>query len=78
MNNKNLILDFGQKSTMDSMFNFVVKYNECWVEDGFLLIKQEYCECGDLLDFMETLEKKNFKLNSEFFWDLIFQMLCVI
>jgi len=58
--------------------NFIVKYKESWVEEGLLFIKQEFCEYGDLFDFMETLEENNFKFNIDFFWDLIFQMLSVI
>ena len=57
--------------------NFIVKYKESWVEEGLLFIKQEFCEFGDLLDFLETLEENNFKYNAEFYWDLVFQMLSV-
>lgn len=59
------------------MSDFVVKYEESWVEEGLLFIKQEFCEYGDLFDFMETLERNKFNFNAEFFWDLIFQMLSV-
>lgn len=56
---------------------YMVKYKESWVEEGLLFIKQEFCEMGDLLDFLETLEENQFSFNAEFYWDLVFQMLIV-
>lgn len=48
------------------------------MEEGHLLIKQEYCKYGDLLDFLEKLEENNFSFTPEFYWDIIFEMICVI
>jgi serine/threonine protein kinase len=56
---------------------FVVKYKEAWVEEGLLLITQEYCKYGDLLDFLQNLEDNNFVFNADFYWDIIFQMISV-
>jgi len=61
----------------NNLSNFVVKYKEAWAEEGILLIKQEFCKYGDLLDFLETLEKNNFTFSLDFYWDIVFQMICV-
>ena len=63
--------------SLNNASNFMVKYKESWVEEGLLYIKQEFCELGDLFDFMETLEENNFNFNTDFFWDLTFQMVSV-
>ena len=42
-----------------------------------MYIKQEYCNFGDLLDFLLILEKKNFNFTLEFYWDIILEMICV-
>lgn len=57
--------------------NFVVKNISAWQEEGLLYIKQEYCCEGDLLDFLEKLEKNNFNFTADFYWDLIFEMISV-
>lgn len=74
---KNLIIDLNGLTNINYSSNFMVRYKEAWVEEGILFVKQEFCEYGDLLDFMETLEGNNFTFNAEFFWDIIFQMLSV-
>jgi len=50
---------------------------ESWVEEGLLYIKQEYCKNGDLLDFLQKLEEKNYNFDVDFYWDLFFEMICV-
>jgi len=50
---------------------------ESWREEGLLYIKQEYCKYGDLLDFLQSLEKKNFQFDIDFYWDIFFEMICV-
>ena len=50
---------------------------ESWLEEGLLYIRQEYCEHGDLLDFLQKLEDKNYKFVAEFYWDIFFEMICV-
>ena len=52
-------------SNFNCLSHFIVKYMESWVEEGLLYIKQEYCEHGDLLDFLQKLEEKNFTFNAE-------------
>lgn len=57
--------------------NFILKNMESWLEEGLLYIKQEYCEYGDLLDFLQKLEEKNYNFDSDFYWDIFFEMICV-
>lgn len=57
--------------------DFILKTYEAWQEEGLLYIKQEYCCEGDLLDFLERLEASNFNFTEEFYWDIIFEMICV-
>jgi serine/threonine protein kinase len=54
---------------------FCVNYREAWLEDNLLLIKQEYCENGDMLNYLEKLYKCKYSFNIDFYWDLIFEML---
>jgi hypothetical protein len=74
--------------------NFCLKLKESWMEEHHLYITQEYCKYGDLLDYLEKIEKfenkNNLKsysktnnnvnclvFNETFYWDLIFEMICV-
>ena len=58
--------------------NFCLKAYEAWKEDHSIFIKQEFCPYGDLLDYLQKLELNKINLCNEFYWDLIFEMLCVI
>ncbi len=40
-----------------------------------LYILLEYYPFGDILDYLENLEKNNFELNVDFYWDMIFEMI---
>ncbi len=75
---KNLIIDLNLLIKFNNLSMFVVKYKEAWLEEGLLLIKQEFCKYGDLLDFLQHLEDNNFAFTNEFYWDLVFQMISVI
>ena len=73
-----MIKDLNLLAKFNRLSNNLVKYIEAWEEvGGVLCIKQEYCKYGDLLDFLQKLEQKNFDFNSQFYWDLIFEMICV-
>lgn len=61
----------------NSLSNYVTKYIESWQEEGLLFIKQEFCEYGDLLDFLQVLEDNHFSFDEKFYWDIIFDMICV-
>ena len=62
---------------------FCMKYIDCWVEDENnellnkdLYILLDYYPFGDILEYLEKLEKnKNFKFTSDFYWDIIFEMI---
>lgn len=41
-----------------------------------MYIQQEYCENGDLFDYLSALER-TLDLTEDFYWDLIFEILCV-
>lgn len=73
----NLISDLNLFSKFNCLSHFVTKYIDSWLEEGILYIKQEFCENGDLLDLLQKLENKNFVFNADFYWDIIFDMICV-
>ena len=54
-------------------------YYQSWIDsDDNLYVKEEYCSNGNLLDFLDNIENyNNLLLDEEFYWDLIFEMLCV-
>ena len=68
---------------------FCIKYIDCWIENEKnefindeknymninLYILLEYYPFGDILDYLENLEKNNFELNVDFYWDMIFEMI---
>lgn len=54
-----------------------MKNLDAWQEEGLLYIKQEYCCEADLMIFLERLEVQKFNFNVDFYWDLIFEMICV-
>jgi hypothetical protein len=82
-----MIYDFSNYQLNQSLINnkvylveqFICKYYETWIDsDNNLYVRQEYCEHGDLLDYLTKLENYNINLlDVEFYWDLIFEILCV-
>lgn len=42
----------------------------------YLYTLMPYYPYGDLFDYLSLLEKQQFKFTPEFYWDIIFQMLC--
>jgi serine/threonine protein kinase len=71
-----LIFDLNLLSKYNIYSQFCVRYREAWVEDFHLYIKQDYCKHGDILDLLEKLYHAGFNLTEQFYWDLIFEMLC--
>ena len=60
---------------------FISKYKEIWLEEDENRKKNLYAitklyENGDLFDYLSNLENKNFIFTKNFYWDIIFQMLC--
>ena len=87
---QNLITDFNLNKS-DKFSNFCVNSKECWLEgevhehtlsDDHLYITQDFCLFGDILNYLEKLERvntpENRMLNETFYWDLIFEMMCGI
>jgi hypothetical protein len=82
---KNFIKDFSENKEKSIFSNFCVNYKECWLEEeshnhtlteNHLFISQEYCKYGDLLDYLGSLELQGYNFTPQFYWDLIFEMLC--
>ena len=57
---------------------FCMKCIDCWVEkeNKYLYILLEFYPNGDILDFIEKLDKKDYQYSSNFYWDIIFEMIC--
>jgi len=84
-NQTNFLINEMKKISSNCFSIFCVNYKECWLEEesyqhsmtfSHLYITIEFCHFGDLLNYLELLEKKSFKFNDVFYWDLIFEMLC--
>jgi hypothetical protein len=80
---KNFISDF--YLIIGIFSQFCVSYKECWLDndardhtltENHLYITQEFCKYGDLLDYLEKVEEVRFKFTVDFYWDLIFEMMC--
>jgi serine/threonine protein kinase len=71
-----MIFDFNLLSKFNIYSQFCVRYREAWIEDSHLFIKQDYCKYGDILDLLEKLYHASFSFTEQFYWDLIFEMLC--
>jgi hypothetical protein len=56
---------------------FCIKLKEAWMETSNLYLVTEYCKFGDLLDYLEKLEKCNYEFPEAFYWDIIFEMIHV-
>ena len=68
---------------------FCIKYIDYWMENqNFNLVKKgvnylnkniyiltDYYIYGDIFDYLEQLEKKNYSFNSDFYWDMVFEMM---
>lgn len=53
--------------------------NKCYLsfsDNTFIYVLEKYYPNGDLLDFLSKLEKENFIFTNDFYWDIIFEMLC--
>ena len=80
-----------QKENRDWSFNktFCMKYIDYWIENQKfnslendinylnknIYILTDYFIYGDIFDYLEKLNKKNYKFTSDFYWDMIFEMM---
>ena len=57
-----------------------MKFYEAWEESGYLFIRSELCEKGNLNDFLVEMERQseNQLLNEEDVWKFFFQMVCSV
>lgn len=69
-----LIYDLNLLSKYNISSMFCLKLKESWMENNSLYLVTEFCKFGDLLNYLETLEKYNFNFTEAFYWDLIFEM----
>ncbi len=79
--NYNIDQNFDQLSVQQLLMlnQFICIYYQAWIDsDNNLYVQQEYCEYGDILDYLSAIESQSSNILSEnFYWDLIFEMLCV-
>ena len=54
--------------------NFVVKYYDSFEENNNLNIVMEYCDGGDLSDFIEKNKKTKILLKEDLIWELFIKM----
>ncbi len=52
-----------------------IAHSDLYIPEKYLYILYDYYPNGDLLDYLEKLERNNFKFNPNFYWDLIFEMI---
>lgn len=72
---------------------FILNYSDFWIEDDIddsdinlnyykapkvLYIVTNYCSNGNLIDYLNKLKQLNFVFDSNFFYDIIFEMLCAV
>jgi serine/threonine protein kinase len=74
--NNQIIFDFNLLNMFNNYSQFCVRYREAWIEDSHLYVMQDYCKYGDILDLLEKLYQANYIFTEQFYWDLIFEMLC--
>jgi hypothetical protein len=57
---------------------FCMKCIDYWIEKNnkYLYILLEYYPQGDILDYIQKLDQNNYKYTSNFYWDIIFEMIC--
>lgn len=72
-----LIFDMNLLSKYNVLSNFCLKQREAWMEQNHLFITGEFCKYGDMSDYLGKLEDNNFIFTDQFYWDLIFEMICV-
>ena len=82
---KNIVND----NTILLGYNFCNHYKDFWIEEEsldiinnilympekYLYILYDYYPNGDLLDYLEKLEKIKYKFTPDFYWDIIFEMI---
>ena len=55
--------------------NYVVKYFDSFIDNHNLNILMEYCDGGDLYQYLEKYKKKKIKLKEKTIWQIFIQML---
>ena len=55
--------------------NYVVKYYDSFIENHNLNIIMEYCDGGDLFQYIEKNKKKKIKLKEKVVWQIFIQMI---
>ena len=55
--------------------NYVVKYYDSFIDNNNLNIVMEYCEGGDLFQYIEKYKKKKTKLKEKIIWQIFIQMI---
>ena len=55
--------------------NYVVKYHDSFIENNNLNILMEYCDGGDLYQYIEKNKKKKIKLKEKTIWQIFIQMI---
>ena len=55
--------------------NYVVKYYDSFIDNNNLYIVMEYCEGGDLFQYIEKNRKKKIKLKEKIIWQIFIQMI---
>lgn len=72
-----LIYDMNLLSKYNTLSIFCLKQKEAWMEQNHLFIAGDFCKYGDMYDYLGKLEDNNFIFTDQFYWDLIFEMICV-
>ena len=55
--------------------NYVVKYHDSFIENNNLNILMEYCDGGDLYQYIEKNKKKKIKIKEKTIWQIFIQMI---
>lgn len=66
-------------SELSYLRDYICMYYQAWIDnDENIYVQQEFCQYGDLLDYLEQIEHtKCIEMNVDFYWNLIFELLCV-
>lgn len=69
--------------------SFILQYKDFWIENDEeeqdykvnkkirnLYIVSEYASYGNLIDYLERLKLFSFNFTNQFYWDIIFEMMC--
>ena len=80
-----LLLGLGEKEIMEYKSeakllssiksNYVVKYFDSFIDNHNLNILMEYCDGGDLYQYLEKNKKKKIKLKEKIIWQIFIQMI---